>query len=509
MSHSKKNAKNTKAKVSQINKLPDLNLPAEKEVPKCMNCQKKSSQFYCTKCKAYFCEECEQKAHSIKNFQTHKNFLINPLLVDLEEENKKHKKQKENLCSLHQKPLIKFCSKENRLICVKCEKKCQRKDHITFSFDESLKYFKKKNKTLLEQIEKKKKKRKTIKNIESKQNQLNKKFENKIEKLTKETQLFKTIPEQNLNKNIELLTTQQNISNNQFKAILKNGKQEINLMKKNQKQLKYLTNSKFKNNNLGSRTNKKNKNKINSLYLLQESIIIHKKINKIKFKNKNKQNDDNYNEQAMNRRFNKHNLPEQKRETKPELNHWPKSIKTKSSPKLIKKKNRNTTKKYDSSEINFTKYEQNSFEPFFQFPNDDENINKHNKEANKDNDNEKEEEEEEELEQIETSERSLTTETDENNFLFNKFQTTRIEEDENSEEESSQEIFSLIFHDHKRTKEHQKQQPFFKKKSQFSNPQKKKQSMPIPINHRLSSKFTNTNNSSESEEENPLGNEFP
>ncbi|KAJ3451067.1 hypothetical protein M0812_05107 [Anaeramoeba flamelloides] len=300
MSHSKKNAKNTKAKVSQINKLPDLNLPAEKEVPKCMNCQKKSSQFYCTKCKAYFCEECEQKAHSIKNFQTHKNFLINPLLVELEEENKKHKKQKENLCSLHQKPLIKFCSKENRLICVKCEKKCQRNDHITFSFDESLKYFKKKNKTLLEQIEKEKKtKRKTIKNIESKQNQLNKKFENKIEKLTKETQLFKTIPEQNLNKNINLLTTQQNISNHQLEAILKNGKQEINLMKKNQKQLKYLTNSKFKNNNLGSRTNKKNKNKINNFYLLQESIIIHKKINKIKFKNKNKQNDDNYNVQTL------------------------------------------------------------------------------------------------------------------------------------------------------------------------------------------------------------------
>ncbi|KAJ6246422.1 hypothetical protein M0813_19321 [Anaeramoeba flamelloides] len=207
----------------------------------------------------------------------------------------------------------------------------------------------------------------------------------------------------------------------------------------------------------------------------------------------------------MNPIFQKYNPSNQKKQTKSQTILCPKSIKAKSSPKLIKKKSRNYSKKYTWSEMNFTKFEQDTPEPFFQFPNDDENLNKNEEEYN--------EKKEEELERIVTSERSLTTETDENNFLFNKFQTTKIEDDENSEEESSQEIFSLIFHDHKGTKEEHKQQQFFQNEPQFKNPQKKKLSVPIPINHRLSAQFTSTNtnknNSSESEEENPLENQFP
>ncbi|KAJ6250906.1 hypothetical protein M0813_15724 [Anaeramoeba flamelloides] len=143
----------------------------------------------------------------------------------------------------------------------------------------------------------------------------------------------------------------------------------------------------------------------------------------------------------------------------------------------------------------FNPQQQNDYEPFFQFPNDDEEST-NNYEC-------------EEIEQMTTSERILTTDSDESNCLCSKFQISNMVSEDNSEEERSTEIFSLVFDDPKHSKEEHKQQQFFTKTIPMNNSQKKKRSVPIPINYHHPSTSVLSNINSESEEESMSENEFP
>ncbi|KAJ3450435.1 hypothetical protein M0812_06611 [Anaeramoeba flamelloides] len=139
--------------------------------------------------------------------------------------------------------------------------------------------------------------------------------------------------------------------------------------------------------------------------------------------------------------------------------------------------------------------QQNTFEPFFRFPNDDdESTNNYECEV---------------IEQMATSERSLTTDSEESNCLCSKFQFSGIVSEDNSEEERSTEIFSLFFDDPKSRKEEHKQQQFFTKAIPMNNPQKKKRSVPIPINYHSPRTLTLSSISSESEEDSLSENESP
>ncbi|KAJ6240785.1 hypothetical protein M0813_23883 [Anaeramoeba flamelloides] len=169
------------------------------------------------------------------------------------------------------------------------------------------------------------------------------------------------------------------------------------------------------------------------------------------------------------------------------------------------------------------KYEkQNVIEPFFQFPSDEEeNENQFfsfddlNKKMNEEEPveeikNEKNYDENDEIEQIETSERSLTTETDERNNDYYTYATTKMKqgylcEQDSPEEESSEEIFSLVIDENRHPKEEkQQEQDLFQKAKQVCN-LKKTRSVPIPINHH-STAFLNTDVSAE--EAKQVRNEF-
>ncbi|KAJ3424061.1 motif protein trim9 [Anaeramoeba flamelloides] len=57
-----KNKKHSK-KEKKITKLSQITQPVEKRIPKCENCHKKQSQFYCTKCEVFYCAKCEEQLH--------------------------------------------------------------------------------------------------------------------------------------------------------------------------------------------------------------------------------------------------------------------------------------------------------------------------------------------------------------------------------------------------------------------------------------------------------------
>ncbi|KAJ6247039.1 motif protein trim9 [Anaeramoeba flamelloides] len=69
-----KNKKHSK-KEKKITKLSQITQPVEKRIPKCENCNKKQSQFYCPKCEVYYCAKCEEQLHKMKVLKKHKKHL--------------------------------------------------------------------------------------------------------------------------------------------------------------------------------------------------------------------------------------------------------------------------------------------------------------------------------------------------------------------------------------------------------------------------------------------------
>ncbi|KAJ3424056.1 fyve-finger-containing rab5 effector protein rabenosyn-5-related [Anaeramoeba flamelloides] len=101
-------------KEKKITKLSQITQPVEKRIPKCENCHKKQSQFYCTMCQVFYCAKCEEQIHNISALKKHKKHLYKAPYNELV------KKTNFNISRKHNKELSLYCIDENKLICSEC-----------------------------------------------------------------------------------------------------------------------------------------------------------------------------------------------------------------------------------------------------------------------------------------------------------------------------------------------------------------------------------------------------
>ncbi|KAJ3436337.1 hypothetical protein M0812_18394 [Anaeramoeba flamelloides] len=150
----------------------------------------------------------------------------------------------------------------------------------------------------------------------------------------------------------------------------------------------------------------------------------------------------------------------------------------------------NNHKQRSMKKKSFRFEKQYAIEPFFQFPSEEEENESQFFSFDDQNKKMKEEPVEElinnksfdENVEIDTYEKSFTTEVDERNNEYytratTKMNTEHLYEQKYSEEESSEEIFSLVSESNRYSKEEQEQEPEHEQKFE------KKRSVPIPINY--------------------------
>ncbi|KAJ3442277.1 tripartite motif-containing protein [Anaeramoeba flamelloides] len=226
-------------KEKKITKLSQINLPVEKLIPKCQNCNKKQSQFYCTICKVYYCAKCEEQAHNISVLKKHKKYLYKAPYNELV------KKVNFNLCRKHNKELSLYCIDENKLICSECYSTCKLNNHEILGLQDFSNEIYEKIKMLLNKIQNEENQNKeTIQKSLENQNKLKEKIKNICKKIENDSDLLiqkiqdSKINYLNLFKKIEI------IINTKIETILKEtGKKQKKISKK---KIKINTIKKFK-----------------------------------------------------------------------------------------------------------------------------------------------------------------------------------------------------------------------------------------------------------------------
>ncbi|KAJ3451048.1 zinc finger protein constans-like [Anaeramoeba flamelloides] len=234
-----KNKKKQSKKEEKITKLSQITQPVEKRIPKCENCHKKQSQFYCPKCEVYYCAKCEEQIHNISALKKHKKHLYNAPYNELV------KKANFNICRKHNKELSLYCIDENKLICPECYSICKINNHEIFGLKDYSNEIYEKIKIILNKIQNEENQNeKTIqkslenqKKIKEKINNICKKIENDSDLLIQKIQDSK-INHLNLFKKIEI------IINTKIETILKDKQKKQKKIKKNK--IKINTIKKFK-----------------------------------------------------------------------------------------------------------------------------------------------------------------------------------------------------------------------------------------------------------------------
>ncbi|KAJ6255632.1 tripartite motif-containing protein [Anaeramoeba flamelloides] len=146
--HQKKQKYSNPKKEKEITKLSQITHPVEKRIPKCENCEKKISEFYCPMCQVYYCSKCEEQMHKISVLKKHKNHLYKAPYNELT------KKYQFNVCEKHNKELTLFCSTENKLICEECHDICIDEEHRIISLNKITNKISEKMEKILKEIQK-------------------------------------------------------------------------------------------------------------------------------------------------------------------------------------------------------------------------------------------------------------------------------------------------------------------------------------------------------------------
>ncbi|KAJ3424126.1 tripartite motif-containing protein [Anaeramoeba flamelloides] len=234
-----KNKKKHSKKEKKITKLSQINLPVEKLIPKCENCNKKQSQFYCTKCEVYYCAKCEEQLHR-KVLKKHKKHLYKAPYNELV------KKTNFNICKKHNKELSLYCIDENKLICSECYSNCKINNHEILGLQDFSNEIYEKIKIILTKIKNEENQNKETreKSLEN-QNKLKEKIKNICQKIENDSDLMiqkiqdSKINHLNLFKKIEIIinTKIENILKDTEKKQKKisNMKIEINTIQKMKK----------------------------------------------------------------------------------------------------------------------------------------------------------------------------------------------------------------------------------------------------------------------------------
>ncbi|KAJ6255238.1 tripartite motif-containing protein [Anaeramoeba flamelloides] len=180
--------KNKKEKHSEkekkITKLSQITQPVEKQIPKCENCNKTQSQFYCTMCEVFYCAKCEEQLHRTVLKKHKKNLYKAPY-------NELVKKTNFNICRKHNKELSLYCIDENKLICSECYSNCKINNHEILGLTDFSNEIYEKIKNILNKTQNEEKQNKeTIQKSLENQNKLKEKIKNICKKIENDSDLL-------------------------------------------------------------------------------------------------------------------------------------------------------------------------------------------------------------------------------------------------------------------------------------------------------------------------------
>ncbi|KAJ6226937.1 hypothetical protein M0813_10475 [Anaeramoeba flamelloides] len=179
-----KNKKHSK-KEKKITKLSQITQPVEKQIPKCDNCHKKQSQFYCTICQVYYCSKCEEEIHKFSALKKHKKHLYKAPYNELV------KKTNFNICRKHNKELSLYCIDENKLICSECYTTCKKNNHEILGLTDFSNEIYENIKMILNKIQNEENQNKeTIQKSLENQNKLKEKIKNICKKIENDSDLL-------------------------------------------------------------------------------------------------------------------------------------------------------------------------------------------------------------------------------------------------------------------------------------------------------------------------------
>ncbi|KAJ6229268.1 tripartite motif-containing protein [Anaeramoeba flamelloides] len=225
-----KNKKHSK-KEKKITKLSQITQPVEKRIPKCENCHKKQSQFYCTKCEVFYCAKCEEQLHRTV-LKKHKKHLYKAPYNELV------KKTNFNICRKHNKELSLYCIDENKLICSECYSNCKINNHEILGLQDFSNEIYENIKIILNKIKKEENQNKeTIQKSLENQNKFKEKIKNICKKIENDSDLLiqkiqdSKINHLNLFKKIEI------IINTKIESILKGTKKKQKGISKKKKKI--------------------------------------------------------------------------------------------------------------------------------------------------------------------------------------------------------------------------------------------------------------------------------
>ncbi|KAJ3442088.1 enolase-phosphatase e1 [Anaeramoeba flamelloides] len=234
-----KNKKKHSKKEKKITELSQIIQPVEKQIPKCENCHKKQSQFYCTKCEVYYCAKCEEQIHKNSALIKHKKHLFKAPYNELV------KKTNFNICRKHNKELSLYCIDENKLICSECYSNCNINNHELLGLTDYSNEIYEKIKIILNKMQNEENQNKeTIQKSLENQNKLKEKIKNICKKIENDSDLLiqkiqdSKINHLNLFKKIEI------IINNKIETILEDTEKKQKKISK--KKIKINTIKKFK-----------------------------------------------------------------------------------------------------------------------------------------------------------------------------------------------------------------------------------------------------------------------
>ncbi|KAJ3437121.1 tripartite motif-containing 33-like [Anaeramoeba flamelloides] len=160
----KRRKKKKKQKNKDPNRLRDIQIPVELQLPQCQVCEEKKADFYCKECKVHCCKNCESQVHTPYLRELHyESTFKEPYIQEINP----------NLCIKHKKELCFYCKDENELICNKCHRNCSKNKHSTLSLHDYSNEISRKIKIMLNKIQKEEiQKNETIKRTRVNQNKL-------------------------------------------------------------------------------------------------------------------------------------------------------------------------------------------------------------------------------------------------------------------------------------------------------------------------------------------------
>ncbi|KAJ3426490.1 hypothetical protein M0812_27136 [Anaeramoeba flamelloides] len=131
----KRRKKTKKHKSEAPERLKDIQIPVDLEIPKCEVCKKKQAHLYCKSCNTHYCQNCETEVHTPFSKKKHKEFIFQEPYVE------KRQIASPSKCTIHQrKKLSRYCKHCQKLICRKCYS--DHSNHETISFDQPNNFYK-------------------------------------------------------------------------------------------------------------------------------------------------------------------------------------------------------------------------------------------------------------------------------------------------------------------------------------------------------------------------------